>query len=531
MASARTTPGLDEAAFQQMLEAAYVLQERSDSQPAIRPAPDRVDTLAEIAATQELLRAKDCDLHASARLIAERLQKITSATGVAVALIHEDQMEYCAAAGSVASLAGMATPIDASLSEFLQTAATDPSLIGELLKRHDSHSPFLFPVYHEGKVSGLLDVRFPECDGIEEREVQSCQVMAGLLGESIARAAKVEWKQALAAERATMLEVLERLRPQLERLAAEPSAASPVEPESLVAPIDHRSESTSPEIEALLTAMNQANQQDSSGSSCGQCGYQFGETELFCGRCGTPRAMASQTGRPDLAQPDLPRDFPQPDLPQEEVATTSAEFESAPHPVSEVPPTPTFDPLQFSTEVAFTEGNSALALRGAAEVERVEPATEEPQTAIAPVPPEPVSPANWTSATEALKWFQSLEKANSPSRIWLAKHRGDVSIALSALVLLLALTGWGLHPNSARAGNAPQLTLFERMLIGLGVAEAPPQPIASGNPNVWVWVDVHTALYHCPGTDLYGKTEGGKFALQHDAQLDQFQPAARKNCE
>ena len=145
-------------------------------------------------------------------------------------------------------------------------------------------------------------------------------------------------------------------------------------------------------------------------------------------------------------------------------------------------------------------------------------------------------PRPWTSATQALKWLQSLEKTNSPSRIWLTKHRGDISIALAAMVLLLALTGWGLHPDQARAGqsqnpSAPRLTLFERMLVNLGVAEAPPQPVPTGNPNVWVWVDVHTALYYCPGSDLYGKTEGGKFVLQHDAQLDQFQPAARKNCE
>ena len=165
----------------------------------------------------------------------------------------------------------------------------------------------------------------------------------------------------------------------------------------------------------------------------------------------------------------------------------------------------------------------------------VGPEVDEQTPEILPQQPEPVAPATWTSANQALKWLQSLETPDSPGRAWLVKHSGDISIALSALVLLVALTGWGLHPNQPRTGqfqNAPRLTLFERMLIGLGVAEAPPPtPVAAGNPNAWVWVDVHTALYYCPGSDLYGKTPGGKFALQHDAQLDQFQPAARKNCE
>jgi hypothetical protein len=518
MASAQSTQGLDESSFQQMLEAAYVLQEGGERPAPSHPALDPAQTLAEIAATQELLRSKDTDLYASARLIAERLQKITNATGVAVALIHEDQLEYGAAVGNAASLAGMAMPIDSSLSEFLQTAAADPALISQLLKRHNSRAPFLFPVYHEEKVAGLLDVRFAECDAITAKDVQSCQVMAGLLGEAIARAAKVSWKQALATERATMLEVLERLRPQLERIAAEPGAATPVKVEAAVPvePAEPSPENMSPEIAELLTAISRANEPDTSGSTCEQCGYQFGEKELFCGRCGTPR-MADATGQ-------------QPDSAAEDFSVPKIEFEAGPRLVSEVPQPPPLElalPL-FSSEAAATDGSSALALSKAVEApSEIEPEVQEPKPEIVPQPPQPVSPATWTSATQALKWLQSLEKTNSPGRIWLTKHRGDISIAIAAMVLLLALTGWGLHPNAP----AHRLTLFERMLVALGVAEAPPPPVAAGNPNVWVWVDVHTALYYCPGSDLYGKTEGGKFVLQHDAQLDQFQPAARKNCE
>jgi hypothetical protein len=47
---------------------------------------------------------------------------------------------------------------------------------------------------------------------------------------------------------------------------------------------------------------------------------------------------------------------------------------------------------------------------------------------------------------------------------------------------------------------------------------------------VWVWVDVHTAFY-CSGSDWYGKTPGGKFTLQRDAQIDQFKPAERASCQ
>jgi hypothetical protein len=69
------------------------------------------------------------------------------------------------------------------------------------------------------------------------------------------------------------------------------------------------------------------------------------------------------------------------------------------------------------------------------------------------------------------------------------------------------------------------------MLISLGLAEAPPAPENKGNPEAQVWVDLHTGLYYCAGTDLYGKTPKGKYTLQRDAQLDQFEPAYRKTCD
>ena len=109
-------------------------------------------------------------------------------------------------------------------------------------------------------------------------------------------------------------------------------------------------------------------------------------------------------------------------------------------------------------------------------------------------------------------------------------------------MLLIVISGWGNRPAGNSAGNAtpqpsqhqapppPQLTLFEKLLVNLGLAEAPPPPVDLGNPDTQVWVDVHTALYYCPGGDLYGKTADGKFSSQRDAQQDQFQPAKGKAC-
>jgi hypothetical protein len=75
------------------------------------------------------------------------------------------------------------------------------------------------------------------------------------------------------------------------------------------------------------------------------------------------------------------------------------------------------------------------------------------------------------------------------------------------------------------------LSLFDKLMISLGLAEAPEVPQYKGNPNTQVWIDPHTALYYCPDSDLYGKTSKGRFASQRDAQLDQFESASRKACD
>jgi hypothetical protein len=128
-------------------------------------------------------------------------------------------------------------------------------------------------------------------------------------------------------------------------------------------------------------------------------------------------------------------------------------------------------------------------------------------------------------------------------RFWNA-HRGDIYLGF-AVILVACVLRWGIWgdrsvktpPTPAKAAAAQGkavpdagLSLFDRMLVQLGLAEAPEPPPDRGNPAVQVWVDLKTALYYCPGTDQYGKTAKGKFTTQREAQLDQFEPAFRKAC-
>jgi hypothetical protein len=126
--------------------------------------------------------------------------------------------------------------------------------------------------------------------------------------------------------------------------------------------------------------------------------------------------------------------------------------------------------------------------------------------------------------------------------------RAKIYIGIAGLLLLVVFVLWIAQPStsgssevagSTSAANArrskrppqPELTVFEEILVGLGLAEPPPQPVYLGNPDAQVWVDLHTALYYCQGSQLYGKTPGGKMTTQRDAQQDQFEPANRRVCD
>lgn len=57
-----------------------------------------------------------------------------------------------------------------------------------------------------------------------------------------------------------------------------------------------------------------------------------------------------------------------------------------------------------------------------------------------------------------------------------------------------------------------------------------PQRQTQGNPNVKVWVNTHSGVYHCPGTRWYGSTKQGEYMTQKEAQEKGYRPAYGKVC-
>jgi len=620
-------PVMDQGAFQRLLSAAFVLQQHNDRLQLGKPDSGYAKTLTAILEIQEQIRSRRLDLQAAASLIARSIREITDATGAAVAILEQDQLEYYAASGSAAGEAGSREPAVSSLAaECLRTgmilkcqkAETDPRLSSELCHLLNVKALIAAPLSCEGKVVGVLELHFAQADSFGEHEVRTCQLMAALLAELIADNAEREAQPAASAGRPVASEPAsgfsshstEEIKLQMVPAAEGPtivSAPPAVEPEPTppaapftaapssfgASPVGPSSADSSPVAPSPLTQPESAPE---SGTECQACGHHLAEDEGFCEHCGTVRHSASTwsslwemqraaekdgglASSPEIAigedsHPDLnvlPSELEDivAQFSQEQAGVTAVappEVTVSPSPVTGLPRyriSDTVDPVPEDRPSGAVAASNSSA-HPPATWDFPHSAPQEPAQGLPSVETETTEeiarhgdPAYAAGerflssgtdlSAEASYPNESLAvEGRSPS--WLANQwraqRANIYIAAAAVLLLAALFGWGPsetapapNPNSASAGHSrkrvapqPELSFFDKLLVDLGLAEAPAPPVDLGNPQTQVWVDVHTALYYCPGADLYGKTPGGKVTSQSDAQQDQFEPAARRPC-
>lgn len=508
-------PLLDEAKFEQLLAAAYVVQEHNDRlQLGNGPESGYARTLIEIIELEQQIRA--VDWQAGMKLVAERAQELTNASAVLIGLVTDGHLVYRVATGSAADEAGTRSSLHSVLpAECLRTgkivqsanAERDLGLGAELARRRGVKSLIAVPVHQEGKIAGVLEVRFAQTNAFLQEDVRTCELMAGLLAEAVPKNAGRTWKQALAdSEEAAVLEAWTSLTPQ---------AKTEAKPESKTV------ETATPrkaEIAGVKTPAPEAAAEGLPKGKCRICGQAFRGSEAFCGVCGTARVDAS----------DSPAD-------SSELKPWPALWNTREEEDADVEETENLEATDSSAIAASPfRWKQGEHLPGALE-DIVERLSDDPDADNGAAAATLSSAATWnSSAAQAREWFES-QKAQTPlAQFWQA-HRASVYLATAGLLLLVVIAGWMTQPAAPIAGGrgprTPQLNLFEKMLVGIGLAEAPDSPSFHGNPDTRVWVDVRTALYHCPGSNLYGKTKDGKYTSQRAAQQDGFEPSSRKACK
>ena len=656
---------LDEETFQRLLEAAYVIQEQNDARQASREEVDFTHAMGEIVDLQQTIHNQHLELQDTLNAIMQVASRIVPVDGVAIGAVEGDQLHYRAAMGTASGDADTRVRVEGALSrqalvsnQILHSDDTlrDERMNGQLSREKHCSSLIAVPARYDGRVAGVLELRFARPGAFQPHHVQTAQLIAGLVSEAIARSSEKEWKEALAVERATMIEALERIKPQLERLMAgeaanakkephadrdaeqksaarsrprpprpakpraprplqtdvaaqtatvppastvkisdespagvlaaeapetaeletaemqaisDPAVDSTLTPESAASQLDiatHAAPNDAQAAEPPLPAHehapvadsvilpqyrssvkeeteSQASESDekdavispagdapanarpsvpetiatSAGETllCRTCGHGFEGFEAFCGICGTPRSLEhTRSGDIQSKWASMWR------------MQQAANFKAG----EQAQFTPAASPTTAAVESTHPEQSTKPKGKDETAVATAEPA------AAAPASP-------WGSASSAKTWLESLKKGQ-PSRVWIPMfwlaQRANIYLALSALLLLIAWFSRGpvspqvrsmAHSLRRQVPAETELSFFDKLLVNLGLAEAPPPPVYMGNPNVQVWVDLQTAMYYCPGAAEYGQTPKGKYTTQKDAQLDAYDPAFHKVCD
>lgn len=489
---------VDETSFQQLLAAAYVVQQHNDS---LRTRESRLETkrvLAEIAEIQSLAAADNLDTSGVARLIADRLRKMTDAAGVSVSLVTDGFLDCAAESGEPARIPGSSLASHSLVAtERLKAGQVfesddaqkdirlDTTLCGEL----KTGSLVAAPITHFGEISGLIEIRWDRAKAFQEGDISACRSMAVLMGSLLERGdRKAESPPAAEAD---------LFQPGGSESLGETKASLKVEPTSNPLEPHEAGMSETPVLKAGDLA-----------DHCRVCGKPFRADEAFCGQCSMPRVAAApaegmQSKWASLWYMQQAHDTLQP-------RNSDALFEA-----------PSFNPSKAQPRVK----ESALLSPQKPEPVRslwTTPGEKEARSAAAPVVTEDASPYRAADREDAAS---VVARVSQTVGRW---GRQTILIAVSSVVIFLILSvAWALSPAP---GNG-QITRFESVLVELGLAEAPTKPVLSvGRADAQVWVDVHTALYYCEGSDLYGKTPEGRFTTQREAQQDQFQPASQTPC-
>ncbi len=590
-------------------------------------------TLAQIVETQHQILTRHLELEDAVALVAQRAVEITKASGAAIGIIENKlggkKLRYRAVSGLLALARGSEVATEKALcfsclrsGEIIRCADVNSDFLldAEECRRRGIGSLIAVPIYRDSGIAGALELYFASANGFTEQEVHSCQLMAGLVTEALAREAGMSSRKSLAAERATMLEALEKLRPNLAALMENPalkeslaksvaSEASAAKTAAVPAPL--ASVGAVPAVAPVAVEVPVAatpKQTPAPTFLCRKCGHQLVGEEMFCGKCGSPRTsdyqpptmqsklaslwhmqQAKQGAAPGPANASVrpvqerkAQSVPTEIQPWEAVLSELSDpFGDEPEPKAELEtkwvPKLRTEPKKHTTEaieISAAAGMYSAELEDSTEEESLEEESLEPtseqdslleseeedgkadaeeedveEVAEAQSAPTALSTTadhlTWTSAAKAKQALEQLaasKNQNSFARFWMAR-RGDVYLAV-AVILVAAVVRWSIwseHSFGANAAAAKQnhrrlapdadLSAFEKLLISLGLAEPPDPPENKGNPDTKVWVDLHSALYYCPGADLYGKTAQGKYASQRDAQLGQFEPAYRKACD
>ncbi|HET9238652.1 MAG TPA: ATP-binding protein [Oligoflexus sp.] len=161
--------------------------------------------LGAIIATQFDIATAGLSLDKVMRKVASRTETLTGADGAVIELLEGDEMVYRATSGMIAGREGLRLKAGDSLSGLsvrenkiliCDDSETDPRVDRNACRTLGVRSMVVFPLCFEEKTVGVLKVMSQHASRFRDRDVETLQLIGGLLSSSMAYASQFEAKQA-----------------------------------------------------------------------------------------------------------------------------------------------------------------------------------------------------------------------------------------------------------------------------------------------------------------------------------------------
>lgn len=290
---------LDQESFQQLLAAAYTLQQNKHVLQGGGSQQNSGSVLSEIAAlrSQILVHVHAAESHVSdpnnakpksaveaAPLVADCLRRLTKADGVSVCLIVNGYLRPTAWSGRAAKVSGGAVASNSLVAtERLRNgrafqsanACSDIRLGPSLCVELQIGSLLAFPIERQNEIAGLIELRWTKADAFSDGDERICQLTADLMSE------------VLEAEDG-------KVNPQIADSVQAPAARKPVAETATPAP-----ESEAQDLELSSVPVIPDVQVSAADHTCRVCGKALNSDLNFCANCGmlSPSADDGMQGK------------------------------------------------------------------------------------------------------------------------------------------------------------------------------------------------------------------------------------------